>query len=159
MKTAKRLTRVAVIAALYAALTLTLPVLSYGPVQCRLSEALTVLPLFCVEAVPGLTIGCFLANLASTPWDLLFGTLATLLAAVCTYFLKKIYLGVIPPVLFNMLLVPIVFILNPDPATAAPYYINMFTVGLGQLIAVVLLGVPLYFGLKRVQKRSPELFN
>lgn len=67
MKTAKRLTRIAVIAALYAALTLTLPVLSYGPVQCRLSEALTVLPLFCVEAIPGLTVGCFLANLASTP--------------------------------------------------------------------------------------------
>lgn len=157
MKTAKSLTRIGVIAALYAALTLLLPVLSYGPVQCRLSEALTVLPLFYAEAIPGLTIGCFLANLASTPWDMLFGTLATLLAGCATFLVRKIYLGVIPPVLFNMLLVPVIFILNPDPATSAPYYMNVLTVGLGQLIAVVGLGVPLYFGLKAARKRLPLL--
>lgn len=157
MKTARRLTRIGVIAALYAALTLLLPALAYGPVQCRLSEALTVLPLFYVEAIPGLAIGCFLANLASTPWDLLFGTLATLLAACATYFVKKIYFGVLPPIVFNMLLVPVIFILNPDPATSAPYYFNVLTVGLGQLIAVAGLGIPLYFGLRAAQKRLPLL--
>lgn len=66
----------AAIAAVYAVLTLSLPVLSYGPVQLRLAEALTVLAWFCPEAIPGLTLGCFLSNLLGSPYvlDWVFGT-------------------------------------------------------------------------------------
>ena len=76
----------AIIAALYAALTMALPVLSYGAWQCRLSEALTLLPLVLPQAVPGLFVGCVVANLLSPVgvWDVVFGSLATLLAAVGT---------------------------------------------------------------------------
>lgn len=152
MKTARYLARTAMIAALYAAVTLIAAPLSFGAVQFRISEALTVLPLFFIEAVPGLTIGCFLANLASTPWDLLFGTLATLLASLTTFAVRKWWLGVWPPVLFNMFLVPVIFLFMPDFPT--PYWLNVFTVGLGQLGAVWLLGVPLYFGLKKAERRG-----
>ena len=74
----------AAIAAIYAALTLSLPVLSYGPVQLRLAEALTVLAFLCPEAIVGLTLGCFLSNLLGSPYvlDWVFGTLATLIAAL-----------------------------------------------------------------------------
>ena len=72
----------AVIAALYAALTLLLAPISYGPIQLRLSEALTLLPILLPEAVPALAIGCLLANIlgGATIFDIIFGTLATLLA-------------------------------------------------------------------------------
>lgn len=81
----------AIIAALYAALTLCLPALSYGAVQCRLSEALTLLPMVMPQAVPGLAIGCLVSNLLSPVglWDALFGTLATLLAGLCTRKLRQ----------------------------------------------------------------------
>lgn len=81
----------AIIAALYAALTLCLPALSYGAVQCRLSEALTLLPMVLPQAVPGLAIGCLVSNLLSPVglWDALFGTLATLLAGLFTCKLRQ----------------------------------------------------------------------
>lgn len=81
----------AIIAALYAALTLCLPALSYGAVQCRLSEVLTLLPMVLPQAVPGLAIGCLVSNLLSPVglWDALFGTLATLLASLFTCKLRQ----------------------------------------------------------------------
>ena len=80
--TTKQLTTAAVIAAVYAALTLLLPIPQYGGVQLRVAEAMTVLPFFFPEAIPGLAVGCFLANLLGSPFvlDWIFGTLATLLA-------------------------------------------------------------------------------
>ena len=85
------LTRGAIIAALYAAITLLLAPISYGEVQVRIAEALTLLPILLPEAVPALTIGCLLANIlgGTTIFDILFGTLATLLAAICTRLLSK----------------------------------------------------------------------
>lgn len=157
-KTTRFLVRSAVIAALYAALTLVLSPIAFGPVQFRLSEAFTVLPLFCAEAVPGLTIGCLIANIFSgSVWDMLVGTTATLFAALCTRAVKKVYLGVIPPVVFNAFLVPIVFLTMPS--ITEPYFISVLTVGLGELLSVVGLGVPLYFGLKKISKRAPFLFD
>ncbi|MBQ9413870.1 MAG: QueT transporter family protein [Clostridia bacterium] len=110
-----RLTEAGVIAALYAALTLILPVLSFGPVQFRLSEALTILPVFTPAAIPGLTLGCVLANaiglgVGANPaglMDIAFGSVATLLAALCSYGLRNVrwfgvpVLSTIPPVFFN----------------------------------------------------------
>ena len=89
MKTTRTLVRIAVISALYAGLTLVLAPISYGAIQVRVSEALTILPLFCWEAIPGLAIGCFIANLPMGLWDMLIGTLATLLAAFSTRLVKK----------------------------------------------------------------------
>ena len=98
----------AIIAALYAALTMALPVLSYGAWQCRLSEALTLLPLVLPQAVPGLFVGCLVANLLSPVgvWDVVFGSLATLLAAVGTYALRdRPLLAAACPVVSNGLIV------------------------------------------------------
>ncbi len=153
----KFLVRTAIISALYAVLTLVFAPISYGAVQVRISEALTILPLFCVEAIPGLAIGCFIANIPMGIWDMLIGTLATLLAAISTRALKKIYLGVIPPVLFNAFLVPLIFLTIPEMTD--PYILNVLFVGLGELISVVAIGVPLYFGLKKTNERYPKLFN
>ena len=89
MKTTRFIVRSSVIAALYAALTLVLALVAYGPVQFRVSEALTILPLFFPEAIPGLFVGCFIANIPSGLWDMVIGSAATLIAAVATRFSKK----------------------------------------------------------------------
>ena len=88
--TTKRLIRAAVIAALYSALTILLSPISYGPLQIRFSEALTILPLLLPEAVIGVTVGCLIANIFGGMWtDMVFGTLATFIAAVLTYLIGK----------------------------------------------------------------------
>ena len=150
-KTTKFLVRSAVIAALYATLTLVVYPLSYGPIQVRVSEAMTVLPLFFAEAIPGLTIGCFLANIPMGLWDMVIGATATLLASITTRMVKKVYFGVIPPVIFNALLVPVIFLTMGT--STEPYWINVLTVGAGELISVLALGVPLYFVMKRTAKK------
>ena len=104
-------TKAALIAALYAVLTYACAALglAYGEVQFRFSEALTVLPLFCPAAIPGLTIGCLLSNILSTinPIDMVVGTLATLLAAIFTRMLRNVTIKQYPllsflmPILFN----------------------------------------------------------
>ncbi len=87
---ARRLCRAGVIAALYVALSYLVQPFAFGAVQMRLSEALTVLPLFFVESVPALFIGCLLTNLGGLGvYDIIIGSLTTLLAAICTYFDKK----------------------------------------------------------------------
>ena len=96
--------RAALIAALYAALTLALYPISYGPVQFRVSEALTLLPVFMPEAIPGLFVGCLLANLigSATIWDIVFGSLATLIAAVLTYATRRNrYIAAAWPVIYS----------------------------------------------------------
>ena len=97
----------AVIAALYTVLTLALPVLSFGPIQFRLAEGMTVLAWLCPEAIPGLTLGCFLSNLIGSPYalDWIMGTLATLIAALWTAHVPKRWMAPIPPVLCNMVIV------------------------------------------------------
>ena len=90
--TTRRLVRGALIAALYAVLCMAFFSISYGDVQFRISEALTVLPLLMPEAIPGLLVGCLLSNLLGGygVMDIVFGSLATLFASVATYFLRKL---------------------------------------------------------------------
>ena len=108
------LTRAALIAALYVILTFISQMfgLASGVIQIRLSETLTVLPLFYKEAIPGLWIGCIIANILTgcAPWDVVFGSLATLLGAIGTYYIgrKKPILGPIFPIISNMVIVPLV---------------------------------------------------
>ena len=143
-----------VIAALYAVLTLALPFLSYGAVQIRFSEALTVLPFFLPEAVPGLAVGCFIANLFSPfPLDMVFGTFATLLACLLTARMPNRWLAPLPPVLCNALIVGFEIAWSTvgfTPGFWPAFALNMFTVGLGELCACYLLGLPLLSALLRL---------
>ncbi|MBR2989087.1 MAG: QueT transporter family protein [Clostridia bacterium] len=156
-RTTKFVARTAIICALYTALTFVFGAFSYGPIQVRVSEALTILPLFCVEAIPALALGCFLSNIPMGIWDMIIGTFATLLASVLTRYSRKFYWGVIPPVVINALLVPLIFLTMPGVSGA--YWFNALTVGLGQAISVCGLGIPLYFALKKADQHYPKLFN
>ena len=101
----QKVTRIALVAALYVAFTVLPPfyAFSYGPIQVRVSEAFTILPFLFPETILGLTIGCFLANIIGQigPWDIVFGTLITFFAAFVTSKMKKGFLAPLPPVLFN----------------------------------------------------------
>ena len=137
-----------IIAAIYAALTLLLPIPQYGGVQLRVAEAMTLLPFLVPEATVGLTVGCFLSNLLGSPYvlDWVFGTLATLLAASLTRRMPNKWLAAVPPVLCNALIIgaEVAYFSVLDGAAFAPVFaFNAFTVGLGEAIACFALGVPL----------------
>ena len=151
MKNKKRvlfLCRAAVIASLYVALTALSSMLglSSGAIQCRFSEALCVLPYFTPAAIPGVTLGCLISNLTvagvTNPFDIIFGTLATLIGAVGTYLLRKVkigkFLAPIPPIVSNALIIPFVLRYAYNLPDGLGFLI--FTVGLGELISVGLLG-------------------
>ena len=142
-----------VIAALYVVLTVVANALGLasGAVQVRFSEALTIMPVFTASAVPGLTVGCVLANLITgcAPWDVVFGSLATLLGAVGTRLLrKKPLLAWIPPVVSNMLIVPIV--LQQVYGVPDVWWYLVLTVGAGEVISCGILGLLLYRSLKNI---------
>ena len=148
------LTRAALIAALYAALTLLLAPISYGEVQIRLAEALTLLPIVLPEAVPALAIGCLLANLLGgcTIFDVVFGTLATLLAAACTRLLKKHFLlAATMPVLFNGVIVGAVVHFAYAPVIPLP--LCMLSVAAGEAVACFVAGPLVLRALRRLPSR------
>ena len=149
----------AVIAALYVVLTYVanaLGLASYS-IQVRFSEALCVLPCFPPAAIPGLWIGCLIANLTTGAiiWDIIFGSLATLLGAVGTYLLRKHkFVCTLPPVIANMIIVPLVlrygygFITEYNGVDwSIPF--NIVTVGIGEIISVCVLGSLLLHALNK----------
>lgn len=142
----RRLCVAGVVGALYAVLTLTLPMLSYGPLQIRFSEALTVLPFFLPETVPGLAVGCLVSNLIGSPYalDWVVGTLATLLAAFWSSKLKHIWFAPLPPVICNMVIIGAEitwFEVGFTDAFPAAWSYNAITVGVGELLACYILGM------------------
>lgn len=143
------ITRSAVIAAAYFALSVAFEAISFGPIQFRISEALTLLPVLLPEAIPGLAIGCFFTNLFFSPfgfYDMLFGTLATLLGAILTRVLRKwLPLSALPPILLNALLVPLIWICDGSDTV---YYINMFSIMASEFIICGVIGVPFTMLLK-----------
>ena len=147
------LTTAGVIAALYVLLTFLANAmgLASGAVQLRFSEALTVLPVFTGAAVPGLFIGCLLANLLTgcAFWDIVFGSLATLLGAIGTRVIgrRAPWTAPIFPIISNMLIVPMV--LQQVYGSTDSYPFLLATVGLGELISCGLFGGILYQALKR----------
>ena len=159
--TTKDLTLAAVLAAVYAALTVLLPIPQFGPVQCRLAEALTVLPFFFPAATPGLVVGCFIANLFSPyPLDILCGTLATLLACVLTRRMPNRWLASLPPVVCNAAIVGAElawYQTEFGPGFGAAYAFNAFTVGVGELAACVILGQLLLSALPRLSVLRPYI--
>ena len=134
----RKLVRCGLVAAIYVVLCLALQPLSYGAVQVRVAEALCLLPVFGAEYIVGVVLGCFLANLlGSTIVDVIFGTLATLLACLVTYKLRNVrFKGLaiaasLPPVLFNAVIIWLACITNG------------ISVGIGELISCTVLGVVL----------------
>ena len=151
----------AMIAAIYAAATYLSAVfgIAYGNIQFRFSEALTILSVFTPAAVPGLTIGCILGNISSPfgIWDIVFGSLATLLAAASARALRKITIKGFPifsllmPVLFNALIIgaELTFLLPGQSPSLALFAISALEVGAGELVVCLAGGIPLFFALKK----------
>ena len=131
----------AAIAAVYAALTYVTAPISFSAIQFRVSEAFCILPVFTAAAVPGVTVGCFLANFlaGAAPMDVVFGTLATFIGAIGTRALRKAGpLAAIPPIVSNALIIPFVLRYAYDVPDLIPFM--MLTVGMGEVISVGLLG-------------------
>lgn len=157
----------ALIAAVYAAATYIAALLNmaYGPIQFRFSEALNLLALFTPAAVPGLTIGCFIANIGS-PYgmlDVALGTLATFLSALCIYFIARRmkraaqYAAPLFPTIFNALLIGAeIAVFLPAGERWVGFLTAAWQVGLGEAAVCFLLGIPLYYLIK---KRFPNLFT
>jgi len=140
----------AVIAAIYVVLTIVFAPLSFGEVQVRFAEALTILPYFTPAAIPGLFIGCMIGNLlggAILP-DIIFGSLATLIGALLSYALRKNkFLVPLPPILANTLIVPL--ILHYGYGINLPIPFMMLTVGIGEIISCGVLGMIVLFALHK----------
>lgn len=149
------LTQAAMIAAIYVVLTFVFAPLSFGEVQVRFAEALTILPIFTPAAVPGLFVGCLLGNIlggAILP-DVIFGSLATLIGAAGTYLMRKLNptLAILPPVIANTVIVPLV--LRYGYSVNLPIPFMALTVGIGEVISCMILGRILYSALKRYGNR------
>lgn len=145
----------AVVAALYVVLTYLANMLGLasGAIQVRLSEILTVMPVFTPFAIPGLFIGCVLANILTgcALWDVVFGSLATLVGAVGTYLLRKNnLLAVVPPILSNAIIVP--FVLLNVYALEGTYFYFFATVIIGEIISCGVFGTFLLKSLKKYDK-------
>lgn len=145
------LVQAAVIGSLYAALTLLLAPISYGYMQVRVSEALTVLAFFTPAAIPGLFIGCILANIIGGFGiiDIIFGSLATLIAAYLTYRIKNRLIAPLPPVIANGLIVGSIISYYLD----IPLWLGMVSVTVGEAIACYGIGLPLLFFLDKHKKQ------
>ena len=157
--TVRDLVRAAIIAAVYALLTIFLAPISSGLVQCRVSEAMSILPYFTFSAVPGLFIGCMIANLlvGAPIYDVLFGSLATLLAAYITYAMRKHvskYLAPLPSVVVNALVVGWLLVYVYE--VGVPFWVAAGYVAIGQAIACFALGISL---LKLLERFGGKLFG
>ena len=141
------ITQAAMIAAIYVVLTLFVSAfnLASGAIQIRISEALTILPAFTPAAIPGLFIGCLISNLISgcMLWDIVFGSLATLIGALGSYLLRKWKYAVpVPPILANTIIIPFVLSYVYHLPEGIPYF--MLTVGIGEILSCGVLGMFLY---------------
>ncbi|MCK4223953.1 MAG: QueT transporter family protein [candidate division Zixibacteria bacterium] len=151
--------QVGIIASLYAAVTIALAPISYGPIQVRISEALTVLPYLTPAAIPGLFVGCVVANIYGGLgiYDIVGGSLCTLLAAFLTYLLartRKPILAPLPPIIVNALGVSLYlhFLFQ------LPYWITVAYIAIGEIGACFVLGYPLLLIILR-RKKLVEMFK
>ena len=161
MNKTKKLVFTALIAAAYAVLTLVIAPFSFGAVQLRISEALTILPVFTPYAIPGLALGCLIANIFS-PFgliDMVFGTIATIIAAFLSYKVRNIKFKGFPilaplfPIISNGIIIGAVtaFMANLN---FSGFLINAGLIALGEGVSCYLLGIPFYFAFKALIKKS-----
>lgn len=143
----KYLTRGALIAGLYVIITYALSPVSFGPLQFRASEALTVLPILYPEAIPALFIGVLLSNIMGGLGlvDIIGGSLVTLLAAYGTYYFRDSFLAYLSPIILNGFLISIYLHLLFE----IPYWITVVQISVSEAVVVLLLGYPLIQVLKR----------
>ncbi len=152
------ITQAAVIAALYVVLTFMANAfgLANHAIQVRISEALTILPVFTPAAIPGLFVGCLISNIVTgcALLDVVFGSLATLIGALGTYALKKYrYAAPLPPILANTIIIPFVLKYVYELGDTIPFF--MLTVGIGEVISCGILGIIL---MKAIEKSSKNIF-
>ncbi|NLT11945.1 MAG: QueT transporter family protein [Clostridiaceae bacterium] len=166
------LTTAATIAALYVVLTLPFAQFAFGPIQFRLAECLVILPILLPAAIPGITIGCFLANLLNPgnlgPIDIVFGSLATLVAALLTYRLAKMapfkkliindIVALVPPIIVNAIIVGtyLTFLLTEGAIRVTMIIVNVVYVGLSEMAVVYFIGLPLLVVLRKAGLRSTK---
>ena len=152
------MTQAAMIATFYVVLTLVFQAISFGQIQVRISEALTILPAFTPAAIPGLFIGCLISNMigGAALWDIVFGSLATLIGAVFTYLLRKQkpFVIVLPPILSNSFIIP--FVLRYTYGIQLPIYLLIGSIAIGEVISCGVLGIILFSGL---QKSKHKIFG
>src|SRR6056297_3248009 len=143
----KKLTRGAMIAGLYIVITYLLAPVSFGPLQFRAAEALTVLPIIYPEAIPALFIGVLLANIIGGLGlvDIIGGSLVTLLAAYGTYYFRESFLAFLSPIVLNGFLISIYLHLLFE----IPYWITVIQISISEAVVVLLLGYPLVQVLKK----------
>ena len=158
MKSTRFITQAAVIAAIYISLTWIFAPISFGHnlFQFRISEALTILPIYTTAAIPGLFLGCALSNILLGGlgiFDLVFGSLATLIAAIASYFLRKKskFISLMPPIIVNAVIVGtyLNYLISPELSI----FVNMGWVCLGQIVSCYVLGIPLCAAIDRYGKR------
>ena len=152
------ITQAAAVAALYTVLTLTAGAfgLANGAIQLRISEALTILPYFTPAAIPGLFIGCIVSNILTgcVIWDIVFGSIATLIGAIGTYYLgRKVskWLSPVPAILANTLIIPFILSYAYGAEESIPYL--MLTVGAGEVLSCGVLGLILLNAIEPIKKR------
>ena len=143
------------IGAIYLVLTILFQPFSFGQIQVRIAEALTILPVFTPAAIPGLFVGCLIGNIlgGSILPDIIFGSLATFIGALFTYLLRKQnkYLTPLPPIIANTVIIP--FILYYAYGMNLPIPFMMLTVGIGELISCGVLGMVIYTALEKYRYR------
>jgi len=172
-KSVRYLTECGVIAALYAATVQALGFMGYGVLQFRVAEALTLLPIFTPAAIPGVTIGCAIANIlgmSENPagaWDILLGPAATLCAAILTRQLRNLrwlklpVLASLPPVILNAVVVGSELywaFIHSEKIIASAWIGSMLSIGLGQVAACCVLGLALVFALEK-SKAAKYIFS
>ena len=162
----RQLTCAAIVGAAYAVLSIFGSVfgITYGPIQCRFSEALCVLPFLMPETAWGLGVGCLIANLFSRHGvlDIVVGSLATLIAALITSRCRNVWLAALPPVACNMVLVGAVLAYEQAGTSAAfwpTYAFNALTVGAGEIVACYGLGMLLLWRLEKSKALQNYLQN
>lgn len=163
----RQLVIAAVISALYVVMTLPFAQFAFGPIQFRLAESMSFLPMLTPAAIPGLMIGCFLANLLNPgnlgPIDIIFGSLATLVSAFLTRFIfrrmsltninVKALLALLPPVVVNAVVVGtyLTFLLTNEAVFVTMILLNILYVGLSQIVVVYIIGYPLMLVIRKTK--------
>ena len=142
-----------IVAALYVVFTAPFANIAYGPIQVRIAEVMTIFPIFSWGMIPGVTLGCFIANLVNPgnlgPVDIIGGTIATLIAGILSYLIgkKSKWLGLIPPVLVNGLIVggylPFLLVDSSSTVTLDAVLISMLSVAGSEAVLLIVLGIPL----------------
>ena len=163
--TVRDLTLAAMVAALYAVMGCFASIfgMNFGPIQCRFAEALTVLPFLFPAAAPGLVVGCFLTNLLSLygPLDLIFGTLATAIAAYLTMKMPRWYLAALPPIIVNAVILPPMWAWAEVEAVNAAFWVacgfNALTFIVGEALVCYVLGTLLLKLLPKIGVLKPAM--